>query len=241
MRKCKNFIYVKIYDYVGILQLKLKATFISLCSQTVVINGKRKLICDVCDRPMANKQAVLNHKWTHLNEEETAEAVAQGGIDPRVRFLQYKAEGRFAVPCPICGRVCSQSSVLKLHMRIHQKVHMMCPKCGKKFETEDNICKHQAESCFVGEEPRFQCPYCEDVFKAVTRLKDHVENAHTIENPFVCAVCNQGFATAPELKTHWKIHKTLEGGIGGGGGGSGSKRKIQIEETVSVSVLNRTN
>lgn len=143
---------------------------------------------------MANKQAVLNHKWTHLNEEEAAEAVSQGGIDPRVRFRKYKADGRFARSCPICWKICAQLSILKLHMRTHK----MGLKGERKIETEDN----------VSTEPRFQCPYCDDVFKFRTRLREHVENLHTFENPLACAVCNQVFATALDVITHWKIHKT---------------------------------
>ncbi|XP_063047023.1 zinc finger protein 287-like [Engraulis encrasicolus] len=113
--------------------------------------------------------------------------------------------------CRLCGKACSRSDHLSIHMRIHNsataekksaaKVHT-CSKCGKSFPRSDALRFHLRRH---EEERPFTCDICHKSFKVQHDLIGH-QRIHSGLKPHVCAVCQQGFLKANTLRKHLLTH-----------------------------------
>ena len=41
--------------------------------------------------------------------------------------------------CHICGKVCTQHSTLRVHLKFHEEASFDCSVCGKKLKTEKSL------------------------------------------------------------------------------------------------------
>ncbi|XP_011882300.1 PREDICTED: zinc finger protein 771-like [Vollenhovia emeryi] len=58
-----------------------------------------------------------------------------------------------------------------------------CPKCGRCFTVKGNMTRHYKFEC--GQEPRFQCPYCEFRSKQTSNVMSHIRTRHSGQKVYV--------------------------------------------------------
>ncbi|XP_036611031.1 myoneurin isoform X2 [Trichosurus vulpecula] len=159
--------------------------------QTVTVKqkrGKSQPNCALKEHCMSNIASVV---------PDTYQLEASGeDLDPRYS----KAKPM----CNTCGKVFSEASSLRRHMRIHKGVKpYVCQLCGKAF-TQCNQLKTHVRT-HTGEKP-YRCELCDKGFAQKCQLVFHSRMHHGEEKPYKCDVCNLQFATSSNLKIHARKH-----------------------------------
>ncbi|XP_069673050.1 zinc finger protein 271-like isoform X4 [Periplaneta americana] len=142
-----------------------------------VHEGIREHACEFCERKLANKRALMDHRRTHTGER------------PWV--------------CHICGKSFRTKASLYIHNLFHNDVSpYKCTHCDRSYKRRQQLEIHQL--LHTGEKPH-SCQVCGKCFRLRKSLKRHVLT-HTSEKPYECLVCGQMFAQKRYLKNHGKTH-----------------------------------
>ncbi|XP_066989408.1 protein tramtrack, beta isoform-like isoform X3 [Macrobrachium rosenbergii] len=85
-------------------------------------------------------------------------------------------KGKAKVTCPLCGKVCSRSDKLKLHLRTHTGERpYRCNFCHHRSRTSDDLKRHIRTH--TGERP-YQCPYCPYRASDPSTIRSHKKHRH---------------------------------------------------------------
>ncbi|XP_074046975.1 myoneurin isoform X3 [Macrotis lagotis] len=161
-----------------------------LVLQTVAVKQKRGKSQTNC--------ALKEHCMSNLASVPNTYQLEASGEDLDQRYSKAKPM------CNTCGKVFSEASSLRRHMRIHKGVKpYVCQLCGKAF-TQCNQLKTHVRT-HTGEKP-YRCELCDKGFAQKCQLVFHSRMHHGEEKPYKCDVCNLQFATSSNLKIHARKH-----------------------------------
>ncbi|XP_007197602.1 myoneurin isoform X2 [Balaenoptera acutorostrata] len=158
--------------------------------QTVTVKRKRGKSQPNC--------ALKEHSMSNIASVKNSYELESSGEELDQRYSKAKPM------CNTCGKVFSEASSLRRHMRIHKGVKpYVCHLCGKAF-TQCNQLKTHVRT-HTGEKP-YKCELCDKGFAQKCQLVFHSRMHHGEEKPFKCDVCNLQFATSSNLKIHARKH-----------------------------------
>ncbi|XP_023479050.2 myoneurin isoform X2 [Equus caballus] len=158
--------------------------------QTVTVKRKRGKSQPNC--------ALKEHSMSNIASVKNSYELESSGEELDQRYSKAKPM------CNTCGKVFSEASSLRRHMRIHKGVKpYVCHLCGKAF-TQCNQLKTHVRT-HTGEKP-YKCELCDKGFAQKCQLVFHSRMHHGEEKPYKCDVCNLQFATSSNLKIHARKH-----------------------------------
>ncbi|XP_063695564.1 zinc finger protein 845-like [Culicoides brevitarsis] len=148
--------------------------------------------------------------------------------ESRIHELRVHAED-----CPIecefpgCNKRFAAKIIMKKHLRIHAEKKFVCDICGKAFQREKYLLKHEfvhrdekplsCEFCTKGfihqnalkahlefhlTEKVWNCDQCEKTYKWKEDLQKHVRGVHLGDHPYKCKFCNKGYFCSSSRKYH---------------------------------------
>ncbi|KAM5336063.1 myoneurin isoform 4-T4 [Glossophaga mutica] len=154
--------------------------------QTVTVKRKRGKSQPNC--------ALKEHSMSNIDSVKNSYELESSGEELDQRYSKAKPM------CNTCGKMFSEASSLRRHMRIHKGVKpYVCHLCGKAF-TQCNQLKTHVRT-HTGEKP-YKCELCDKGFAQKCQLVFHSRMHHGEEKPYKCDVCNLQFATSSNLKIH---------------------------------------
>ncbi|XP_066254704.1 transcriptional repressor CTCF-like isoform X16 [Euwallacea similis] len=149
--------------------------------------------CKICNKIVQSYQTVLDH----INTKHT-------------KYSTYR--------CNICSNSYHSSSVLKNHMRRHDKpqvnlikVTYACGKCQKEYSTAESLEAHNitshTEHYDKTAEGKFQCKYCPKLVVAKISIEEHLNFAHLNDKKWICFKCGKNCYSQISLKRHEVVHE----------------------------------
>ncbi|CAO2613500.1 MYNN [Lemmus lemmus] len=157
--------------------------------QTVTVKRKRGKSQSHC--------ALKEHSMSNIASVKSPYELENAGEELDQRYSKAKPM------CNTCGKVFSEASSLRRHMRIHKGVKpYVCHLCGKAFTQCNQLKTHVRTHT---EEKPYKCDVCNLQFATSSNLKIHARK-HSGEKPYVCDRCGQRFAQASTLTYHVRRH-----------------------------------
>lgn len=105
-------------------------------------------------------------------------------------------------------------------MQVHNKVvplkdpvefQFACDECPARLKTRSGLRKHRMHHT-KQRTFRLTCKICKKLCRTVNHLNTHMFG-HSGNYPFVCTICQKGFALRRDLDNHSRIHKPSAHGI----------------------------
>lgn len=125
--------------------------------------------------------------------------------------------------CPKCSRSFANIGHMKCHFyRVHPEFKLtefvkceiptttkVCRQCGAGFETQRELKQHDCPGSEENSKTQvYLCAHCDQKFANKTSLQLHCMRQHRKGAKHECLVCKKGFASAPNLAAHMRLHAT---------------------------------
>ena len=176
------------------------------------IRGKRRVICDHCNKSVKG----LTSLKKHLKAHERNDFAPQKNFDCTMcGHGKYKSEDALqrhvanchsglVYQCELCDNTSTSPQAKRYHIiRNHVAKSLQCNFCDQRFVGKGYLKTHiRIRHEKVKDK---QCPHCGEAFQASRAFKAHV-NRHTDNRQFACETCGKAFLVESHLKEHTKRH-----------------------------------
>eukprot|EP00092_Neocalanus_flemingeri_P015646 GFUD01016935.1.p1 GENE.GFUD01016935.1~~GFUD01016935.1.p1 ORF type:complete len:409 (-),score=87.94 GFUD01016935.1:7-1233(-) len=109
-------------------------------------------------------------------------------------------------PCDLCGKSFRTKSKLTDHASVHAGFKpYQCVLCQKAYSLKENLKAHMTNH--KKEVMKLHnCQVCSKPFYYLSKIIEHMEEAHPFVFPYNCNVCDQNFSRSETLRIHKKNH-----------------------------------
>ena len=164
------------------------------------------LPCSLCYEWFPNQNNLDEHMTFHNTEKDSTnkDCTKLGPLlyckQCKFRAFSKNGSGRLMTRAKSGKLLERGTNIMKDHMLIHNKKYN-CHKCGKTFNSEQQLTQHTE---IIHNAVLFQCDQCPVSFKAHKSLEGHVLEKHKGQLNFSCDMCHRQFAIKTNLLRHSK-------------------------------------
>ena len=167
--------------------------------------------CKTCSKKFISYPKFIEHLLSKHTSGQMYTCIKCDKNFPQFRKFQYHMKFKHsekttwhAQICYVCGTKYSDYRSLEYHIKTHDPDLSKCDHCQMTFTQKDSLRSHIAIHYHDG--PAHKCALCQKSFRTAKYLKNHTNQVHTKERPFICDKCGFGAISKYELKTHMNIH-----------------------------------
>lgn len=131
----------------------------------------------------------------------------------RTQHLHFILRGfpKLFSSCPLIDTFLSQigDSNLENWSTIRNNVNASSASAGTSLGKSNKTSWQLPSGISVYKDPAtdgFCCPFCSQICRALSYLKDHIMFKHTGEKPYPCPTCSKRFTRERYLRIHMRIH-----------------------------------
>ena len=173
----------------------------------------KKFKCDQCDHKFLFKGKLRDHLKTHLQirSHKCDNCAMTFKIKTALNMHQKRVHlGEKPHQCKYCEKSFFNRRNLRRHLAgIHKDPDgapiVKCEHCDYSTPYPEALKKHS----FVhdpNKEKLFKCEQCDKGFLKRYKLRDHIINAHTDQDPYSCSFCTAKYKSDTGLSLHVRAH-----------------------------------
>ena len=182
-------------------------------------NDTKDFICDICCKPVKNRQTLVNHKAIfHANEPDLICDIC--GYKTNTSFYLQRHKRRVHAKnkeCQYCGKLFGIQGNIEAHIENNHpgtsEKKYFCTECGESFMFQSSLTLHawwhkKGKTTMLPKQlddankKTHKCSVCAKVFPKPSRLTRHVETVHEGLKPFACTLCDSKFSEKNKMQKH---------------------------------------
>lgn len=160
------------------------------CATISILNGRRTVQCNICQRHMTESRLANHIRLLHV---ETAQK-----SDENTKRKEFR--------CDNCGKSYALKYTYDQHVKTHTEGRPKCPECGSTFASAFSLFRHRAKTHNIEHNyTTHTCDKCDKVFFSSSELTLHKQR-HSSEKIHTCLVCKKAFSAKGNLRIHMRTH-----------------------------------
>ena len=144
------------------------------------------LPCEICGKEFANQSYLEHHiKYSHAQKRDYLACDTCGKLvlkQSMKSHVQLHITSQM-IPCPVCGIKLRSQTVLKKHLKIHDKEKTLCQICNKEVK---NLKMHVFNWHTSDKDKKYKCDDCGKGFAYESTLRSHKMSVHIKSRPYKC-------------------------------------------------------